>query len=166
MVNVEKTSSSLLKKFSPSELKDYEKRKIVFWYDMDKTGWDEEKQAPSGELEEIIKILNGENIKFHILNNNYFETKKLLEIEDLESNYLIYSPEEERPHEENWLFDIQLYSSKFENSRISDIKSEFEIDGYELDDFFTEYQKFFGNQKERVQPLKKLHQKDWREKEF
>lgn len=166
MVNVEKTSSSLLKKFSPSELKDYEKRKIVFWYDRDKTGWDEEKQAPSGELEEIVKILDEKSIKFHILSDNYFKTKKLLEIEDPESNYLIYSPEEERPHEENWLFDIQLYSSKFENSRISDIKSEFEIDGYELDDFFTEYQKFFGNQKERVQPLKKLHQKDWREKEF
>jgi len=166
MVNVEKTSSSLLKKFSPSELKDYEKRKIVFWYDRDKTGWDEENQAPSGELEEIIKILDEKSIKFHILSDNYFETKKLLEIEDPESNYLIYSPEEERPHEENWLFDIQLYSSKFENSRISDIKSEFEIDGHELDDFFTKCEKFFGNQKERVQPLKKLYQKDWREKEF
>ncbi len=167
MVNVEKTSSSLLKKFDPSKPKEsYEKRKIVFWYDRDKTGWDEEKQAPSGELEEIIKILDEENIKFHLLNNNYFETKKLLEIEDPESNYLVYSPEEERTHEENWLFDIQLYSSKFENSRISDIKSEFEIDGYELNDFFTEYQKFFANQKERVQPLKRLYQPDWREREF
>ena len=132
MVNVEKTSSSLLKKFHPSERKDYEKRKIVFWYDRDKTGWDEEKQAPSGELEEIIKILAEENIKFHPLSDNYFETKKLLEIEDPESNYLIYSPEEERPHEENWLFDIQLYSSKFENSQISDIKREFEISVFRL----------------------------------
>ena len=166
MVNVEKTINSILKKFSASELKDYEKRKIVFWYDRDKTAWDQEKQAPGEELEEIIQILKENNIKFHILDNNYFETKKLLEIEDLESNYLIYCPEKERAHEDNWLFDIQLYSSRFENSRISDIKSEFEIDGHELDDFFTKYEKFFGNQKERVQPLKKLHQRDWREKEF
>ncbi|WP_410507224.1 BREX-1 system phosphatase PglZ type A [Methanosarcina hadiensis] len=166
MVNVEKTSSSILKKFSPSELKDYEKRKIVFWYDRDKTAWDHEKNAPGEELEEIIPILKENNIKFHILDNNYFETKKLLEIKDPESNYLIYCPDKERSHESNWLFDIQLYSSRFENSRISDIKSEFEIDGHELDDFFTKYEKFFGNQKERVQPLKKLHQKDWREKEF
>lgn len=166
MVNIEKTSSSLLKKFSPSELKDYERRKIVFWYDRDKTGWDEEKQTPSGELEEVIKILARENIKFHILSDNYFETKKLLEIKDPKSNYLVYSPEEEREHEENWLFDIQLYSLKFENSRISDIKSEFEIEGYELDDFFIRYQKFFANQKERVQPLKKLYQPSWKEKEF
>ena len=100
------------------------------------------------------------------MNNNYFETKKLLETEDPESNYLIYCPENERAHEQNWLFDIQLYSSRFENSRISDIKSEFEIDGHELDDFFTKYEKFFANQKERVLPLKKLYQKDWREKEF
>ncbi|WP_048051439.1 BREX-1 system phosphatase PglZ type A [Methanosarcina soligelidi] len=166
MVNVEKTSNSILKKFSPSELKDYEKRKIVFWYDRDKTAWDQEKNAPGEELEEIIQILKENNIKFHTLDNNYFETKKLLEIEDMVSNYLIYCPDKERSHESNWLFDIQLYSSRFENSRISDIKSEFEIDGHELDDFFTEYEKFFGNQKERVQPLKKLHQKDWREKEF
>jgi uncharacterized protein (TIGR02687 family) len=166
MVNVEKTSLSILKKFSPSELKDYEKRKIVFWYDRDKTAWDQEKQAPGEELEEIIQVLEEQAIKFHILDNNYFETKKLLEIEDLESNYLIYCPEKERAHEDNWLFDIQLYSSRFENSRISDIKSEFEIEGHELDDFFTKYEKFFGNQKERVQPLKKLHQRDWREKEF
>jgi len=166
MVNVEKTSLSILKKFSLSELKDYENRKIVFWYDKDKTAWDQEKQAPGEELEEIIKILEKNNIKFHILDNNYFETKKLLEIEDPESNYLIYCPEKERAHEDNWLFDIQLYSSRFENSRISDIKSEFEIDGHELDDFFTKYEKFFGNQKERVQPLKKFHQRDWRKKEF
>ncbi|WP_424353452.1 BREX-1 system phosphatase PglZ type A [Methanosarcina mazei] len=166
MVNVEKTSSSILKKFSPSELKDYEKRKIVFWYDRDKTAWDQEKNAPGEELEEIIQILKENNIKFHILDNNYFETKKLLEIEDTESKYLIYCPDKERSHESNWLFDIQLYSSRFENSRISDIKSEFEIDGHDLDDFFTKYEKFFGNQKERVQPLKKFYQKDWREKEF
>ena len=67
MVNVEKTSSSILKKFSPSELKDYEKRKIVFWYDRDKTAWDLEKQAPGEELEEIIKVLEANDIKFHIL---------------------------------------------------------------------------------------------------
>lgn len=166
MVNVEKTSNSIIKKFSSSELKDYEKRKIVFWYDRDKTAWDQEKNAPGEELEEIIQILKENNIKFHTLDNNYFETKKLLEVEDKESNYLIYCPDKERSHESNWLFDIQLYSSRFENSRISDIKSEFEIDGHELDDFFTKYEKFFGNQKERVQPLKKLYQKDWREKEF
>lgn len=166
MVNVEKTSLSILKKFSTTELKDYEKRKIVFWYDRDKTAWDQEKQAPGEDLEEIIQVLEENNIKFHILDNNYFETKKLLEIEDPESNYLIYCPEKERAHEDNWLFDIQLYSSRFENSRISDIKSEFEIDGHELDDFFTKYEKFFGNQKERVQPLMKLHQKNWGEKEF
>lgn len=166
MVNVEKTIQSILRKFDPSELADYEKRKIVFWFDKDRTAWDDEKRAPSSELNEIIQILKEHNIEFHLLNNSYFETKKLLEIEDTESDYLVYCPAPEREHEDNWLFDIQLYSSRFENSRISDIKSEFEIDGYELDDFFTRYQKFFANQKERVQPLKRLYQPDWREKEF
>jgi hypothetical protein len=60
-------------------LKDYEKRKIVFWYDRDKTARDQEKLVPGEELDEIIQILKKNDIKFHILENNYFETKKLLE---------------------------------------------------------------------------------------
>ena len=56
-----------------------------------------------------------------------FETLGEFEKYDSESNYFIYSNEGERELELNWLLDIQLYSSRFENSRILDIKSEFDI---------------------------------------
>ncbi len=156
MINPEKTTQSILKKFTPPG--EFEKRKIVFWYDKDGTA-DEE------GLSYIRQALFEQNIKLHVLDNNFFATKKLLEIDDTQSSYLIYSPQAERPPEENWLLDIQLYSERFENSRISDIKSEFNIEGYDLDSFLEKHQQFFGSKK-RVVPLKKLYQGKWRAEEF
>jgi len=159
MQNIEKTIQSILKKFEEPD--DYEKRKIVFWYDKDKTVDTEE------ELEEIRIALaeNEKHIKLHVLNNNFFETKKLLEHDDKGSNYLIYSPQAERENQSNWLLDIQLYSSRFENSKISDIKSEIGIEGYDLDRFLEKHVKFFAKNK-RVSDLKKLYNPDWKEDKF
>jgi len=132
MLNTEKTIQSILKKF---EVKDeYGKRKIVFWYDRDRT-------ADAEGLESIKSALAEKDIKTHSLNNNFFETKKLIEHDDTQSSYLIYSPAAEREHKCNWLLDIQLYSSKFENSKISDIKSEIGIEDYFLDKFLEKYSK-------------------------
>jgi len=156
MQNIEKTIQSILKKFEvPYE---YEKRKIVFWYDKDKTVDTEE------EFDDIRTALanNEKPIKLHILNNNFFETKKLLEYDDNESNYLIYSPESERDTQSNWLLDIELYSSRFENSKISDIKSELGIEGYDLDKLLDTYSRFFDNKK-RVSAFKRFDQKNWNE---
>ncbi len=156
MLNVEKTIQSILKKF---EVKDeYEKRKIVFWYDKDKTA------DPEG-LEFIKSALAEHSIKTHILNNNFFQTKKLLENDDTRSDYLIYSPEAEREYRSNWLLDIQLYSSRFENSKISDIKSEIGVEDYYLDKFLEANSRFFENKK-RVSDIKKFYQKDWKEENF
>jgi uncharacterized protein (TIGR02687 family) len=156
MLNPEKTTQSILKKFET--LDEFERRKIVFWYDKDGTA-DEE------GLEQIGEALEEKGIKLHVLNNNFFATKKLLEKDDTESSYLIYSGEVEREPELNWLLDIQLYSARFENSRISDIKSEFGIEGYDLDRFLEKHQQFFAGKK-RVVPLKRMYQSNWRDEEF
>jgi uncharacterized protein (TIGR02687 family) len=156
MLNPEKTTQSILKKFDT--LGEFEKRKIVFWYDKDGTA-DEEGLAQIGEA------LGEKGIKLHVLDNNFFATKKMLEKDDTESSYLIYSDEAERAPEMNWLLDIQLYSGRFENSRISDIKSEFGVEGYDLDGFLEQHQQFFANKK-RVEPLKRIYQSDWRKEEF
>jgi len=58
-----------------------------------------------------------------------------------------------------------LYSGRFENSRISDIKSEFGVEGYDLDGFLEQHQQFFANKK-RVEPLKRIYQSDWKKEEF
>ncbi|WP_214044215.1 BREX-1 system phosphatase PglZ type A [Methanomethylovorans sp.] len=156
MLNPEKTTQSILKKFET--LSDFEKRKIVFWYDKDRTA-DEE------GLAHIRDALAEKGIKLHILHNNFFATKKLLEADDTTSSYLIYSNEAERDPEANWLLDIQLYSSRFENSRISEIKSELGIEGYDLDRFLDKHQQFFASKK-RVAPFRRMYQPDWKEEEF
>jgi len=156
MLNPEKTTQSILKKFdTPGE---FEKRKIVFWYDKDGTA-DEEGLVQIGEA------LREKGIKLHVLDNNFFATKKMLEKDDTESSYLIYSAEAERDPTLNWLLDIQLYSGRFENSRISDIKSEFGVEGYDLDVFLEKHQQFFSSKK-RVEPLKRMYQSDWIKEEF
>jgi uncharacterized protein (TIGR02687 family) len=156
MLNIEKTIQSILKKFEV--LDDYEKRTIVFWYDRDKTADDE-------GLENIRSALAEKGIKLHILNNNFFETKKLLEKDDTQSSYLIYSPEAQREHKSNWLLDIQLYSSTFENSKISDIKNELGIEGYDLDTFLETHSRFFAKKK-RVSDFKQFYQNGWKEETF
>ena len=156
MQDIERTTRSILKKFEAPD--DYEKRKIVFWYDKDET-------ADDRELENIKFALAMEGIKLHRLNNNFFATKKLLEKDDIESNYLIYSRGPEREYESNWLLDIQLYSSRFENSKVSDIKSELNIEGYDLDKFLEANSRFFASKK-RVSAFKQFYQKDWKEEEF
>ncbi len=156
MLNTEKTIQSILKKFEVRD--EYEKRNIVFWYDNDKT-------ADAEGLESIKSVLAEHQIKLHILNNNFFQTKKLLENDDTQSSYFIYSSAEEREPKCNWLLDIQLYSKKFENSKISDIKSEIGIEDFYLDKFLEKFSKFFDNKK-RVSDLKKFYQKEWKEEKI
>ncbi|MBT7402602.1 BREX-1 system phosphatase PglZ type A, partial [Candidatus Woesearchaeota archaeon] len=111
MANVEKTIKGLLSKFNARE--SYETRKIVFWYDTDKTAKEE-------DIKEIQSELEKQDIKIVILKNNFFEIKKIIEHDNPESNFLVYSQENEKKYEENWLLDVQLYSTRFENSRVAD----------------------------------------------
>lgn len=150
----EKIIQSLTNKFF---LNEFEKRKIVFWYDDDNTVED--------DLENLREELLKEDIKVHVLDNNFFATKKLLEKDDIISNYLIYCKESEPAHHNNWLLDIQLYSEKFETSRLSSIKSEFGIMDHHLDDVLEKHISFFDN-KERVAFLRDRFQPDWNEEEF
>ncbi len=152
----EKTAAAILEKFS--KLSDYEKRKIVFWYDSDGTAGEE-------DLNSIKIVLEQNGIKMLSLNNNFFMIKKILEHEDTKSNYLMYSSEQERRSEDNWLLDIQLYSGRFENSGISDIKSEIGIEGYDMDSFIEKHKEFFAKT-ENVVPFKKLYENTWKEVDF
>jgi uncharacterized protein (TIGR02687 family) len=156
MVNVEKTVSGLLSKFKIKE--SYEERKMVFWYDIDKT-------ASPENIKEIESELNKNNIKLVILKNNYFEIKKIVEYDDPKSNFLIYTQEKEKKYEENWLLDIQLYSTRFENSRVADVKSTFNIDGSKLDKFIDLHYDFFKS-KTRLDALQLLYLPSWDEYDF
>ena len=51
--------------------------------------------------------------------NNAFSVKKLLSVDDLITNYLVYSPLAYNRPEDNWLLDVELYSEEFRADLIS-----------------------------------------------
>ena len=89
-------------------LPEFYQRRIIFWYDEDKEFED--------KLDEVVL----ENAKVVALTgNNAFSVKKLLSVDDLTTNYLVYSPLAYNRPDDNWLLDIELYSEEFRADLIS-----------------------------------------------
>lgn len=103
----EKILQELNQRFA-APLPEFYKRRIVFWYDEDKEFED--------KLAEIVLT----NAKLIVLTGtNNFEVKKLLGVDDIISNYLVYCPLSYDKPEDNWLIDIELYSEEFRADLIS-----------------------------------------------
>lgn len=112
-------------------------RNIIFWYDEE------------CEFVEDISELQLENTKIvHLDENNSFYIKHLLEKEDTESNYLIYSPNPKPMARENWLLDIEKYSQEFSTDKATVIMRDLGVKDETLRSVFKKYIRFFGN-KER-----------------
>lgn len=103
----EKIVQELNQRFA-APLPEFYKRRIVFWYDEDKEFED--------KLNEIV-ITNAKLVSLTGTNN--FEVKKLLGVDDITSNYLVYCPLSYDKPEDNWLIDIELYSEEFRADLIS-----------------------------------------------
>src|SRR5699024_12276854 len=105
-----------LQKMLDKPLENYEKRRIIFWEDQQeefKDDWD------SIELTDV-KLQE-------LTNDNQFYVKHLLEAEDLDSSYLIYS-NLDLQSEDNWLLDTVFYSHIFKSRRITLIMNVLQID--------------------------------------
>src|SRR5699024_12419437 len=92
---------STLQKMLDKPLENYEKRRIIFWEDQQeefKDDWD------SIELKDV-KLQE-------LTNDNQFHVKHLLEAEDLDSSYLMYSNLDLQSGG-NWLLDMVLYVHMF-----------------------------------------------------
>ncbi|KRE50661.1 BREX-1 system phosphatase PglZ type A [Paenibacillus sp. Soil724D2] len=121
-------------------LQEGEQRKIVFWLDNDQ------------EFINYIDEIALDNVKIQKLTAvNSFYTKYLLEEEDRTSHYLIYVNSVMNT-EENWLFDMFLYSKKFYADKLSLIMNELSIDT-SLRGVVKKYEKFFGS-KDRIRKFK------------
>src|SRR5699024_10675512 len=123
---------STLQKMFDEPLENYEKRRIIFWED--------QQQEFSDDWDSII--LKAVKLQ-EFTNNNQFYVKHLLEAEDLDSNYLIYS-NLDLQSEDNWLLDTVLYSQSFKASRIDLIMNELQIDS-SLRPTMERYVVFFDN---------------------
>src|SRR5574344_1556736 len=120
------------------------KRQIVFWYDN------------GGQNESALNGLDLPNIKIHKLTKtNNLLTKKLLEHDDLTSNYLVYAQFEKPEPINDWFLDTHFYSKEFSVDEVANLCSEFDIYDAEIKTLFKNHLKFFNN-RERVSKFKRL----------
>ena len=88
---------------------EFHRRRIVFWQDED------------GEFAKQIRELELPGVKIvRLTGTNNFAIKKLLSVEDLTSDFLIYDPiAYEKDGQDDWLQDIKLYSEEFRADLVS-----------------------------------------------
>ena len=114
-MDADKVIQDLNRRFA-APLPEFYQRRIIFWYD--------EVQEFADKLDEIVL----ENAKTVVLTgSNAFAVKKLLNHDDLTSNYLVYSPVSYDRQDDNWLLDIELYSEEFRADLISIWMDEMDI---------------------------------------
>ena len=121
-----------------------EGHRIVFWYD------------DSREFESDLAALDLPEVK--IIRRNEISDLALkiqLEIEDLESRYLLYAPFAEPAIGKNWLLDIQLYSRIFHADSASMVLDELGLTHQALR-FHIEKRKQFFASKDRLNRLKRF----------
>ena len=106
-MDTEQITADLNRRFA-EPLPEFYKRRIIVWHDEEK------------EFEDKLADIQLNNAKIAALTGtNYFAVKKLLEVDDPGSNYLLYSPISYETPEDNWLLDIELYSEEFRADLIS-----------------------------------------------
>lgn len=132
----------LAKKEIERKFKEYDHRLFIFWYDESKNFFED------------IKNDTFENVKTIIFDNNEFAIKHLLEVEDLESNYLIYFPCPRPQDKDNWLLDILLYSEEYYADEVALTMRKLGLSNPYLRKVVDRYTKFFKNQN-RIDELKK-----------
>ncbi len=130
---------------------DGRKRNIVFWYDAE------------GEFKEDINDLILKNAKIiYLTDNNNFYIKYLIEKEDTVSNFLIYSSGPKPLPRENYLLDVEKYSSEFSTDKATVIMRDLGVKDESLRNVFKKYIKFFGS-KERYKRFSTYDIKDYSE---
>lgn len=141
-MTIEKIQSSLQEIFD-KPLREYHKRRIVFWYDSER------------QFEEMLGDLELPGVKLiKLTGSNNFEAKKTLVEDDIESDFLVYHPLPNAGSKEDWLVDIELYSDEFRADLLSMRMQEFGVmSGGDMRKTMKLYSRFFEN-KERVAKFK------------
>ena len=111
-----------------------ENHRIVFWYDPD--------QSFADELADIA-LPDVQLINMH--KQSALDIKLKLELQDIESKYLLYFPSAEPEIEKDWLLDIKLYSRCFYADRFSIIFNELGLHQQSLREHLGKRSKFLSS---------------------
>lgn len=120
----------------------FEKHRIVFWYD------DEQ------EFKEVYETISLNGIEKIRLDNNEFNIKYRVLREAPEQKFLIYKSGPQPAYLDNWLLDIQLAYSQFSTNQIALWLAELEL-GPTFAKLLQDHADFFGSTKRR-ESLKRL----------
>ena len=106
-MDTQKINAELNRRFA-EPLPEFYKRRIIVWHDDDR------------EFEDKLEEITLDNAKLlELTGTNFFYAKKLLCVDDTDSNYLLYVPLTFESQEDNWLLDIELYSEEFRSDLVS-----------------------------------------------
>ena len=99
-MDTEKIIQDLNRRFA-APLPEFHQRRIIFWVDEDR------------EFEDKVDEIQLDNARLiKATGSNFFELKKLLIVDDVTGNYLVYCPLTFDKPEDNWLLNIELYSGE------------------------------------------------------
>jgi len=135
----------LIERFS-APLPEFHNRRIVFWRDED------------GEFADAVDELTLPGVTIvKLTGRNNFAIKKLLTVDDLTGNYLIYDPlAYDSEQRDDWLLDIKLYSEEFRADLVSLQMEELRVENTSaMRNTMKLYAKFLSN-KERRAKLRKI----------
>src|SRR5699024_7257241 len=119
-------------------------RAIVFWYDA------------QGQLETEELNSQLEDIEVRYLNdNNFFQLKVEIELQNPETSYLIYSDEPRPRDNDNMLLDMLFYSAEFKADEAALLSEVLNVEDFVLRPLMKEYPTFFAS-KERKNKLSKV----------
>jgi uncharacterized protein (TIGR02687 family) len=122
--------------------------RIIFWNDSE------------SEFSELISDLDINDAEILFPDDiGQFKTKYLIEIENPNQKYLIYSAKSEPKFKDDWLLDIRLYSYQFRADRSSLIVAELGLREHYLRDHIKKRNAFFAS-KERFSKLKSFIRPD------
>ena len=126
-------------------------KRLIFWYDGEK------------EFDEFLPSLALDDAEVLRMDDfGALELKIKLEIDDPAGKYVLYAPRHEPPPEEDWLFDIRLYSYTFLADTASITLKELDLDHQRLRPYIRTRKAFFKSQ-DRLNRLKKWVGADDRE---
>ncbi len=118
-------------------------KRIIFWYDGDK------------EFDETLSSITIPNAELLRLDEHgALELKIKIESENPKDKFILYAPWHEPPPEDDWLFDIRLYSHTFHADNASIILKDLNLENQSLHPYIKQRKAFFRSQ-ERVNRLKK-----------
>lgn len=143
-MSIERIEFNLKERFA-APLPEFYRRRIVFWED------------PEREFERDIDELHLDGVHIvKLTGTNNFAVKKMLLHDDLENDYLVYSPLSYADVQDNWLQDIEYYSEIFRADFISMQMEELNIaPAAAMRKTLKFYAKFLES-KERCQKLRRI----------